>query len=117
MKKAPNALTRLRVATLAAYRANDEKDDWHRIPTEALNCCWSSLSFFDAEGMRFHLPAYLIAELRGDYDCCMTFCLTRICDHRVNQFALLSPAQRAAVKPFLLHILDDPDEEFHHSDV
>src|SRR4051812_12445181 len=40
--------------TCAAYRANDEKDNWHRISTEALNRCHSSLSFFDAEGMRFH---------------------------------------------------------------
>jgi hypothetical protein len=104
-------------ATCAAYRANDEKDDWHRLSTEALNHCNSSLSFFDAEGMRFHLPAYLLAELRGDYGFGMTFCLTHLSDHCRTQFALLSPAQRAAVRAFLLHIQDDPDEDFHRSDI
>lgn len=51
--------------TLARYRAQDEKVDWSRIPASELDSCHSSLSFFDAEGMRFHLPAYLIADLEG----------------------------------------------------
>ncbi|MES2571010.1 MAG: DUF6714 family protein [Verrucomicrobiota bacterium] len=104
-------------ATLAAYRANDEKDDWHRISAEALNDCNSSLSFFDAEGMRFHLPAYLLADLRGDYGFGMSFCLTHLSDHSHTYFELLSPAQRAAVRTFLLHILDDPEEKLHRSDI
>ena len=100
--------------TRAAYRANDEKDDWHRIPAEALNHCNSSLSFFDAEGMRFHLPAYLLADLRGDYGCGMAFCLTHLSEHSYSYFTLLSPEQRAAVRAFLLHIADDPEYEFDH---
>lgn len=104
-------------ATCAAYRENDEKDDWHRIPTEALNHCNSSLSFFDAEGMRFHLPAFLLADLRGDYGFGMAFCLTHLSDYSITQFALFSPAQRAAVRAFLLHIMDDPDEQFHRADI
>jgi hypothetical protein len=103
--------------TCASYRATDEKEDWHRISAEALNRCHSSLSFFDAEGMRFHLPAYLLADLRGDYDFGMAFCLTHECDHRSSQFSLLSPEQRAAVSAFLHHIMDDPDEEFYRSDI
>lgn len=98
-------------ATCAAYRANDEKDDWHRIPAEALNRCNSSLSFFDAEGMRFHLPAYLLADLRGDYRCGMAFCLTQSHDYDCY-FSLLSEGQRQAIRAFLLHILDDRDYEF-----
>lgn len=104
--------------TLAAYRADDEKDDWHRLSTQALNRCQSSLSFFDAEGMRFHLPAYLIADLRGDFGFGMAFCLTRFSDeHSRSKFALLSPAQRMAVRAFLLHLLNDPDESFDHADI
>lgn len=98
-------------ATCAAYRASDEKDDWHRISAEALCRCNSSLSFFDAEGMRFHLPAYLVADLRGDYGFGMAFCLTQISDYD-RYFRLLSDAQRKAVRSFLLHILDDRDYEF-----
>lgn len=97
--------------TCAAYRANDEKDDWHRISAEALGRCNSSLSFFDAEGMRFHLPAYLIADLRGEYGFGMAFCLTQTSDYD-RYFRLLSGAQRGAVRAFLLHILDDRDYEF-----
>jgi len=95
-------------ATCAGYRAQDEKDDWHRIPAEALNRCNSSLSFFDAEGMRFHLPAYLLADLRGEHGFGMAFCLTQTSDYD-RYFRLLSDAQRRAVRAFLLHILDDPD--------
>jgi hypothetical protein len=98
-------------ATCAAYRADDEKDDWRRISAEALCRCNSSLSFFDAEGMRFHLPAYLIADLRGDYGFGMAFCLTQISDYD-RYFRLLSHTQRKAVRSFLLHILDDRDYEF-----
>ena len=103
--------------TRAAYRASDERDDWRRIPADALNRCHSSLSFFDAEGMRFHLPAYLLADLRGDYRCGMLFCLTHLSDYSIGQFALLSPGQRAAVRAYLLHVMDERDGEFFRADV
>ena len=97
--------------TCAAYRSNDEKNDWHSISGKALRRCSSSLSFFDAEGMRFHLPAYLIADLRGEYGFGMVFCLTQTGDYD-RYFRLLSDAQRGAVRAFLLHLLDDRDYEF-----
>jgi hypothetical protein len=98
-------------ATRAAYRLSDEKDDWSRIPVEALGRCNSSLSFFDAEGMRFHLPAFLLADLRGEFHFGMAFCLTQIGDYE-RYFSLLSVAQRMAVRAFLLHILDESDYRF-----
>lgn len=98
--------------TLAAYRAGDEKDDWHRISADALNRCSSSLSFFDAEGMRFYLPAFLLADLKGLYNYGMAFCLTELGGHHRRQFMLLSPAQRDAVRAFLLYIYADPDYQF-----
>ena len=51
--------------TLASYRAQDEKHDWSAIPVADLNRYGDSLSFFDPDGMRFHLPAYLVADLEG----------------------------------------------------
>ena len=51
--------------TLAAYRSQDEKLDWSAISAADLDDCASSLGFFDADGMRFHLPAYLVADLEG----------------------------------------------------
>jgi hypothetical protein len=99
-------------ATCATYRESDEKDDWGRISTEMLNRCNSSLSFFDAEGMRFHLPAFLIADLRGDYRMGMAFRLTHSWENFEMQFSLLSSNQRRAVRSYLLHIVDDPDYQF-----
>jgi hypothetical protein len=98
-------------ATCARFRASDEKDDWTRIPVSELNRCNSSLSFFDAEGMRFHLPAYLIADLQGAYTCGMAFCLTQSGDYP-GYFGLLSDVQRKVVREFLFHISKEPDYEF-----
>ena len=103
--------------TCALYRADDEKQDWSRIPVDELNRCNSSLSFFDAQGMRFHLPAYLIADLRGLYNFGMAFSLTHLSDHRKSQFELLSPEQRKAVRAFLLHILNDPGYQFERPQI
>ena len=91
--------------TCAGYRAGDEKENWSRIPPAELNCCSSSLSFFDAEGMRFHLPAYLLADLQGLYTSAnsVVFHLTHPRHLSDGMFALLSPAQRSAVRAYLLY--------------
>lgn len=87
-------------ATRAAYRAADEKEDWRRISADQLNKCNSSLSFFDDEGMRFHLPAYLVADLDGDYKFGLAYALTQT-PILSEQFRLLSKEQRAAVRRYL----------------
>ena len=93
--------------TCAAYREGDEKDDWRAISSEDLNRCDSSLSFFDAEGMRFHLPAFMTAELRGEHGFGMASRLTRLDAHGRSYYSALSPIQRLAVREFLLFIRDD----------
>ena len=50
-------------ATLKELRAKDEREDWSAISYEDLSCCCSSLSFFDAKGMLFNLPQFLIYDL------------------------------------------------------
>ncbi len=100
-------------ATVAKYRSRDEKMDWTAIPVEDLNRCESSLSFFDAEGMRFHLPAFLIAGLQdmlGTHGLgleSVIFHLTYLNDYGRSQFALLNDAQKSAVREFLLLFKDD----------
>ena len=98
--------------TLAKYRFYDEREDWQKIPLSELNCSSGGLCFFDAEGMRFHLPAYLIADLRGEFNFRMAFNLTHLSDHSLTQFELLNPEQRRCVRAFLIHILDDPSYPF-----
>ncbi|WP_298544966.1 DUF6714 family protein [uncultured Aquimarina sp.] len=51
---------RLTVSECRKLRAKDEKEDWIDIPLIHLYQCSSSLSFFDAKGMHFHLPILLL---------------------------------------------------------
>ena len=100
--------------TLASLRARDEQHDWAAIPVPDLDDC-NSLSFFDAEGMRFHLPAYLIADLEGTLASAdPMFHLVHCVDGMESRFALLSPAQREAVREYLLLRLSDANHEFVH---
>lgn len=102
-----------RAETLAEYRSRDEKDDWSRIPVSKLNDCHTSLAFFDAQGMRFHLPAYLMAELEGSLTQDVLFYLTYVHDENaISRFAALNDAQRSAVREFLFLRLSDPEYEF-----
>jgi len=100
----------------ANARQHDEKDDWASIPYDLLNSAATSLSFFDAKGMRFHLPAYLIADLRGQLTQDIRFHLVaRGLDHR---FSLLSAEQRSAVRRYLelqLELLPEPNLQFEQS--
>ena len=95
----------------AEYRASDQKIDWQALRSEDLNECNSSLSFFDAKGMRFHLPAYLLADLEGTYGFGMAYELTQSSSLN-GQFALLSEEQRAAVRAYLRFIEHEPEYEF-----
>ena len=97
---------------IAVARLRDEKRDWSAISVDDLNCCHSSLCFFDAEGMRFHLPAFLLAELNETLSHGVLFNLTDLNDYGRSQFAVLSTAQRKAVREFLLLFKDDPNCEF-----
>ena len=67
----------------ARMRESDEKTNWSRLSIYELNHCHSSLSFFDAEGMRFHLPAFLMAELRDEFKFNLVFCFTDMSDYRL----------------------------------
>jgi Family of unknown function (DUF6714) len=104
-------------ATCEQYREQDEKHDWEQISVDDLNRCYSSPCFFDAEGMRFHLPAFLIAELKGELDVDPVFHLTQLDDYAKSKLVLLSQAQREAVRKFLLFIKDDPRYEFYRPDI
>jgi hypothetical protein len=52
---------------LRALRAKDEKMDWRRIPANDLSHCNAAPSFLDARGLYFHTPAFMTAELRGEF--------------------------------------------------
>jgi hypothetical protein len=107
-----------------AAREPDEKHDWRRLIHEPdlarlLSVGYSGLSFFDAAGLRFHLPACLsriIADPEGAfvYDMLESvlfhlagiFELPALAPHRREQLAILDPAQRACVREVLIYFRD-----------
>jgi len=100
----------------AEYRVTDEKLNWQALRPEDLNECNSSLSFLDAAGMRFHLPAYLLADLDGTYEYGMAFRLANP-GPLTEQFALLSEAQCDAVRAYLHFVEHEPGYPFYREHI
>lgn len=97
----------------AACRADDEKSDWTTIAVEVLNKHSGSPSFFDAEGMRFHLPAYLIADLDNVYEHEFAYHLYG----PPEKFSLLTRRQRSAVELYLRAICERENTASYRFDV
>jgi len=97
-------------------RQMDEKFNWKIINSEDLNKCNASLSYFDAKGMRFHLPAFMIAEIKREYSFTISYTLTNHLDD-TTRFELLSIRQRYVIKLFLEYILNDSDYEFEKPEI
>ena len=98
-------------------REKDEKADWKKIRTSDMDRCYSSLSFFDAEGMRFHLPAFVCSDLRGDSGVELEFSLVGFGDQKLgaykrSKFSLLNFTQRTAIARYLKFLAEDIDGAF-----
>lgn len=98
--------------TRQKQRLRDERNDWSGIPQESLLYADSSLSFFDAAGMRFHLPAFLVAELDGSSNGGPLFALTNLWDEQ--RFALLNNDQRHVIRTFLEWCLEQREYEYEY---
>lgn len=99
-------------------RGKDQKADWTKLSEDDLNDCYSSLSFFDAEGMRFHLPAYMCLAIDGmDQTDSVVFQLTGIDEYRLKRFELLNSAQREAIAHFLQWYMRQEDHEPHRDEI
>jgi hypothetical protein len=83
---------------LKKLREQDEKLDWRKITPELLGYCNAAPSFLDAKGLRFHTPAFIIAELRGQAE--VNFVDRFIYNHFVSTpefIKLLTSKQREAI--------------------
>jgi len=80
-------------------REKDEKGNWENLSLENLSRCESSLSFFDDDGMRFHLPAFILAELHEEYCGSVMFHLSQCAKN--GNFGGLSHQQKSAVVVFM----------------
>ncbi len=94
-------------------REEDEKINWDSISYEVIQSCHSSLSFFDADGMRFHLPAYIIGSIKGEVDDPI-FHLTHLEDYSKSRLVTLNEKQIKAVMVYLTWCLTEEDYEFEH---
>src|SRR3954462_13249591 len=94
----------------ANARASDEKMDWRTIPDELIERHYSALTFMDAKGFRFSLPAYMRFVLRHYVDVdfnthdSVFFHLQDDHDPRRDIF---SSEQKAAVRAFLEFFLHE----------
>lgn len=82
---------------LKRLREMDEKHDWRKIPADLLTQCNAAPSFLDGKGMRFHTPAFIVAELKGEHQ--QDF-MGRLIDesYTASEFpSLLTTAQREAI--------------------
>ena len=100
---------------LRVLRAKDEKTDWSRIPADDLNYCNAAPSFLDARGLYFHAPAFMTAELRGDFK--QDFIGRLIYDSfTAPEFRqLLTPAQRHVIIAYI-SFYGSIDHYGYHSD-
>ncbi len=92
-------------------RGNDETNDWKELTRrkDFQKTCWNGgVTFFDAKGFRFHLPAYLTLDLRsnvlGDITQLVISNLTKPHKEREEGFTIFSEQQRAAVYNAVMYI-------------
>lgn len=102
--------------TLMELKRKDERKDWDKISIPDLSRCASSLHFFDAKGMRFHLPKFLIADISGHEiyaslniqppDVLFTLTSDLNGDYQRQRFSLLNNAQLHCIIHYLEYRID-----------
>ena len=98
-------------------RNRDEKNNWSKFDGNELIRCHSSLSFFDPDGMRFHLPAFMLSDTFRDGMDSLLYLLTDLDDSVLNMFSSLTNAQRAVVRDYLIWCKDQEEYEFEKEDI
>ncbi len=103
--------------TMLKLRKKDERNNWENITYEDLVDCQSSLSFFDAKGMRFCLPKFLIFDILADeifkekglYSPDVLFTLSYNLNevYQENRMSLLDSKQIEVVIHFLTYKLNE----------
>lgn len=94
---------------LAELRTQDKKTDWEEISDDYLNKGWSSLTYFDAKGMRFYLPAFMISDIRKNYNHHLYISLCNEIGHSYQQFSLFTNEQRMVVREYLNYVFTNED--------
>ena len=101
----------------AEARTRDERESWHDLSEKDLAWCNTALCFTDAEGYRYLLPAFMLAELNSDIDVWTLIHLCHVQDAIHEKHALLNEQQLQTVIEFLELYLDDRGNELQHKDI
>lgn len=109
--------------TILELRKKDERVNWNMLPYKDLSICASSLSFFDAKGMRFCLPQFLIFDLleeqihkeHGIYapDVLFTLGYKLNEEYQKNRFSLFNNPQIQSVIHYLEYKLEDVKQRYN----
>ncbi len=97
-------------------REKDEKGQWRKLTGEELQRCHSSLSFFDAEGMRFHLPAFIIESIKGEVDDPL-FHLTSLDEYAISELESMNSEQKKAVSEYLIWCLTEDEYTYEQHEI
>jgi len=101
----------------ATARNKDIKDNWQLLTNDDLFHCDSSLSYFDAQGMLFHIPAFITAELNDKLNTGPIYPLTSLAISNPDIFKLLNVSQKRCVVMFLEWCAAQPDYDFEKPDI
>ena len=108
-------------------KAKDERLNWENLSYQDLAYCESSLAFFNAKGMRFCLPKFLIfdiletqilkAQNLSSPDVVFTLISDMHSEYQLKRFSLFSIEQTACVIAFLeyklANIVQDEEDYFY----
>ncbi len=99
------------LAAQQAARASDEQIDWRKLIDNPELARINGLSFYDALGLRFHLPAYLTLAVtdfeREDADLMfesLMYHLTVFTEYNLARLAILDAEQRLCVRDVLVYL-------------
>jgi hypothetical protein len=103
------------------HRKNDYIGDWNNVPSEHLAKCRDALSYLDAEGIRFYLPAYMVWVLKDfgkhDIDDFVLYALDNspnnkeLNDYFKKRFSLLDSKQMRACALFVKYCAEEDPED------
>lgn len=95
-------------------RQKDERESWQKISVADLEWCNTALSFTDAEGYRFLVPAFMLAELNSNIEVNTLLHLSLTRSEPNQNRTRLSVAQIKTIIEFLELYLNDPYSDFRH---
>jgi hypothetical protein len=99
----------------SAVRMEDEKLSWSLISFEDLHRHGQfGWAYLDAESLRFHLPAFILADIYDESDGDLPRRLIEPSPQRDRLYSILNADQRMAVRKFLLFALTDSFYDSEH---